>query len=449
MPIRGGGKGGKGWSFKRKSVRRPLGSRKRSGGYIGVRANKRRSYNQGTKKQRNVVGAGTNVDSQYVGSFGGNLVRRKGPNKYHKYGYVENVETHGLVSTPDAYEDGPVRFVVQAVNPPRIMRTVAIAYLRALMRKYYNREYVSTQDLFQVNAVAGFEKPYQIVFSATVRSNQTTDSNLQAIYTIPTTATLSDAADWLVFNVLTNDAFGYGCTRTTNNTLTGVDIYDRIDNIPIYVKNLSIDKNTKVHFWSSLKCRIQNVTRPVYAASDFSTDSIYATPLHGNVLFSKGHCPRVRVDNVPGRTLVPFTFEDVANGVIIPKTYNTESWYRTVQGIDILDRAEKGMNVNIGVGQIKDFTMYYRQSLSLPDYISRFFPGAADNSTGGTDSYGISGLNRNALIQLEKFVDSTSAKGPQVMYHCEWDMGANVTMRNVPYMPQGYHAFTEDGPPPA
>lgn len=383
---------------------------------------------------------GTNIDSQYVGRFNGRPIRYV-KDKISYVGYRKNVETTGVVESSSTVNsgDGPARMVVQAVHPPQILYTVAVAFLRKIMKRYYNKEYEAEDQRFMLQPTLNYEVPYQISFGNLLRSSQTAATVASAaVYTPGFTDTLATAAQWVVDNVFLSLSF------TGNNILNSITMDDRVNATLVRRKDIKVDRLMKVKFYSKVDVRIQNTSN---GTATNSTDVVGVVPVHGNIVFSKGFSPRMKADNSSVGDLVPFTWEDTPNGVIIPKTYLLSTWYSTITPINGFYGVERAVPAKLGAGQIRNFSMYYTKTIALGEFISKFRGGSVRTDLTGTDSYGFHSMNRNALIQLEKYIDTNAGEmtvtPARFHYHCEWEMGATVSVGTSSYLPKGYAKYYE------
>lgn len=355
--------------------------------------------------RRRTVGATAPV---YAGRLTG-VVRKNRTSKVAKNGYRMEHEIKGIVADPNC-----ARLLVNAYPCDQMLVGVWIAVLRYMFKKVCQQEYSCVDQ--QVETGLGWN-------SIQVEWNRVTSKGFQTP-TISTfvIATSTTTLKGLASEVARQDLVNRQSTTTANLLPSRMRFINNefTQSVNTGAQWFRIDQ-LLISLYGKAEVNIQNATNSAFGPNA-STDRTDTNPVTGNIVFGSGQtCTPQVLDctNQQTATVVdfPFSYENRHNGTIVSNISTSGNW-RSVQPASQFRYAKKQMSFNLNPGETRMFSIGYKWTGYLSTYLGNYFHEAELNGLAsplvtdppvhqGTDG-DKPGLNRWALIQMEKRIDATN-----------------------------------------
>lgn len=434
MPMRGGGKRGRGWptaGFKRRmGGRLPNIVRKRfriGGSYRG-------KVSSGTQTYKNKVMPTT---AFYQGKFGG-VVRRRNAKRgsvYDKTGYRKEVEQFGTVIGTGT---NCLRIGVKAYPCDDMLVGVFIVMLKYLLKKHYGYVYTNPDAHINPYNSAGGSNGRPALFQIRYARDTGVATRTYVTHGVPISQgdSIRDVAVALAIVFLdqyVGDNYYPVEYKFQDTYLAGATAIDG-ENTPYFPLT-----GMRIALYGKAEVVIQN-TSTADNVDNYSIQFSDNNPLCGNILYLKGQVPNVKNIDVTlggGGGELGMNYVNTTDGVIFSGVAAGQQW-KSVQPLSAFMRGVKQVSgISLDPGNSKQYDVFFKYNGLLSTWFMRYFPGAANAVAGtgpshrGGDSKD-SGLNMIGLIQLEKRI-STGLHPPRVNYHVDFHLGVRIT--SGPTMP--------------
>jgi len=371
---------------------------------------------------------------QQLGHYKGRLPAPKRPARPGKFALNgHRAETERYIANRGSND---VCYVGAQVAPAgSIGQSVGVALLRMIMKRHYQLEYSSPDQLTRPQLVAlsayAFYLPQSIRFwrKRTVMAGPPTyDVPPTAIYTFNDTDTVAAFGSWFAERVFSSEVFG-ATTSVTLNNFTQADNWElhayqfvELDSggatptsapnfrngpvMPLEGQYLSVYSVTRVH--------IQNVTPAdgLEAGAVYQTTRIDANPLKGVLMRFKDPTPMVKdaasgagIDG-SGSSNFGWTLQQDVNGdgLILPGANPPTGSWSQIPSADMFKNCVGIANITLEPGDIKDYSLSFRFNGTLQVLMKGFCNTLV--GTGGASIPTPSTLNKqfgqSFLFALEK-----------------------------------------------
>lgn len=311
-------------------------------------------------------------------------------------------------------------------------QSVGVALLRMIMKRHYQLEYSSTDQLILPQAISGtafgFYLPHSIRFwrkRTLMAGAPTYDVASTAIYIFNVTDTVASFGVWFSEHVFSSEVFG-ATTSVTVNNFTQADNWElhayqfvEVDSastvpqalragpvVPLEGQYVSVYSVTRVH--------IQNVTPAdgLEAGAVFQTTRIDANPLKGVLMRFKHPTPMVKDAAVgsgidgSGSNDYGWTLQQDVNGdgLILPGALPPTGPWTQLPSADMFKNCVGVSSITLEPGDIKDYSLSFRFNGTLQVLMKGFCNSLV--GTGGVSIPTPSTLNKqfgqSFLFALEK-----------------------------------------------
>lgn len=409
------------------------------------------------KRGRNNKGApftpGVGVRKSYrvnTGGDGGRYVgrlppprRRPPPSKYDKAGYSAEYERYGTQSLAEVSYVGCTSLCHSEVGS-----VVGIAFIRKLMKRHYQYEYTSPNQL--LNPVTPGTDiglgPRKIAFYYEEVTSADAEPTIASGYTftVGSSETLATFASAFYTNVLSSGTFGstqastnYPIRRLHGYQLMNAD-YTQTGATTEFTERWTTVfplRNQYLTVYSAVKFGIQNVTvaDAATAGDAYSGARIDANPVKGKVMRFKDLLPRLQQRNGAGGAVTSdnsykLQIDPNADGIIKPSAAITGDW-RQIPTASMFSNCVGEAGIVLNPGQIKDTSIMFKFNGTLENFIRGFSAGISPLSKGG--------FGTCLLFALEKRMPTGTSADVSVNFHYESRVGAVFGRRLGALMQRG------------
>lgn len=439
--IRSIGRGARGFLRRAGAVGRRTGIKPRVARFInpGGRPNLKSSAGQlgppppptrakAVKRGKRVARSATG--GQYTGNAKFRLKKRK-VGKFALDGATHCNESFGLSTMSGCHYIG-----FQDVRPREIGRTIGMALIRYVMRRFYGIDYVTTNDKLNpyqtATLIGGF--PVSINFEWEQGLGATISVGNE-LFTPATTDTVATFGTWFTTNIFNNTLFG-GNGGSPTRILKWVSFNEiapvnAAASSTYTVKRLAVDKLV-LSAYSYSQLTLQNAT-----ASDSiskSTDVIDSNPLSGKIYKLNSLAPSIAnrryfaagatVGGVATSNYPQLAWTD-DNGIVLPASNATGQWLNPPPA-RFFDRVQGEASIGFQPGESKTYRMRWKFTGTINVLMQNLCQSGQDS---GGDQYASRYgrcLGHMMLFALEKRIKGDGAVPIDINYHCDHYTGARV-----------------------